>query len=38
MSEHNGDATVEKFTAKDPIISAACNCQRCQVKWKPSSW
>ena len=32
MSEHNGGCHCGKvkFTAKDPIISVACNCQRCR--------
>ena len=32
MSEHNGGCHCGKvkFTAKDPIISVACNCKRCR--------
>ena len=32
MTEHNGGCHCGKvkFTAKDPIISVACNCQRCR--------
>ena len=32
MSEHNGGCHCGKvkFTAKDPIISVACNCRRCR--------